>query len=69
MLFRLKKSKHNSWIAKVWIAEELFYYAHPFLLPTFFKQKATKYEFYLMVTGFCFINILNIEYLTFLLIN
>jgi hypothetical protein len=41
----LKKSKQNSWIVKVWIAQELFYYAHPFLLPIFFKQKATKDQF------------------------
>ena len=41
----LQKSKQNCWIAKIWIAEELFYYVHPFLLPDFFKQKTTKYEF------------------------
>jgi len=32
-------------MANIWIAEELFYYAHPFLLPDLFKQKLTKYEF------------------------
>jgi fatty-acid desaturase len=37
--------KQNCWTAKIWIAEELFYYAHPFLLPDFFQQKTTKYEF------------------------
>jgi len=42
---KLKKSKRNSWIAKVWIAEELFYYANLFLLPCFFKQKTTKDQF------------------------
>lgn len=43
----LEKGKQNSWIAKVWIAEELFYYAHPFLFPDFLKpklRKLTKHE-------------------------
>ena len=31
--------------ATVWIAEELFYYAHPYILPNSFQQKLTKYEF------------------------
>jgi hypothetical protein len=38
----LEKGKQNSWIAKVWIAEELFYYAHPFLFPDFLKPKLRK---------------------------
>lgn len=42
---RLDKGKQNSWIAQVWIAEELFYYAHPFILPDLLKPKLTKYEF------------------------
>ena len=41
----LDKGKHNSWIAKVWIAEELFYYTHPFCLPNLFNKKLTKHEF------------------------
>jgi hypothetical protein len=32
-------------IARVWIAEELFYYKYPFLLPDFFKTKLTKDQF------------------------
>ena len=32
----------NAWIIKVWIAEELFYYAYPFMLPNFSEQKLTK---------------------------
>ena len=32
-------------IARVWIAEELFYYNYPFLLPDFFRKKNTKDEF------------------------
>lgn len=44
-----EKGKQNSLIAKIWIAEELFYYAHPFLFPDFFKpkkseRKLTKHE-------------------------
>jgi len=40
---RLRKSKkHNCWIARVWVAEEFFYYRYPFLLPDFFQQKTTK---------------------------
>jgi len=42
---KLQKLKQNCWTAKIWIAEELFYYGHPFLLPDFFQQKTTKYEF------------------------
>ena len=34
------KGKQNSWIA-----EELFYYPHPFILPDLLKAKLTKYEF------------------------
>lgn len=37
--------KQNRWTAEVWIAEELFYYAHPFIFPDLFKQKVTKHEF------------------------
>lgn len=40
----LEKTKNSIWIVKVWIAEELFYYAHPFILPNFSKQKFTKDE-------------------------
>jgi len=42
---RFDKGKQNSWIAQVWIAEELFYYAHPFILPDLLKPKLKKYEF------------------------
>lgn len=35
----------NSWIAKVWIAEELFYYNHAFLFPYLVQGKPTKHEF------------------------
>jgi len=58
----LQKSKQNCWIAKVWIAEELFYYAHPFLLPDFFQTKTTKYEFdvrFKVIQVFSSINIMK----------
>lgn len=42
---QLDKSRRNSWIGKVWIAEELFYYNHPFLFPDLLKRKPTKDEF------------------------
>ena len=42
---KLEKEKQNTWIANVWIAEELFYYAHPFLLPDLLKPKLTKHQF------------------------
>jgi len=32
-------------IARVWIAEELFYYNYLFILPDFFRNKNTKDEF------------------------
>jgi hypothetical protein len=41
----LKKSDLNCWVAKVSIAEELFHYQHPFVLPDLFKEKNTKDEF------------------------
>ena len=42
---KLFPGKQNRWTAEVWIAEELFYYAHPFFFPDFFQQKLTKHEF------------------------
>lgn len=42
---RFDKGKQNSWIAQVWRAEELFYHAHPFILPDLLKPKLKKYEF------------------------
>lgn len=36
----LNKGQYNSWVA-----EELFYYSHPFLLPDLFQKKLTKHEF------------------------
>jgi hypothetical protein len=38
------KNKKNTWIAEVWIAEELFYYAHPFIFPDLLRRKLTKHE-------------------------
>ena len=29
------QNEQNTWVAEVWIAEELFYYAHPFLFPDY----------------------------------
>ena len=58
---QLQKSKQNSWIAKVWIAEELFYYTHPFLLPTFFKTKTTKDQFEVQFKVIQVFSSINIE--------
>jgi hypothetical protein len=41
----IKSKKLKSWIARVWLVEELFSYRYPFLLPDFFKQKITKDQF------------------------
>lgn len=41
----VEKRQLNSWFAEVWIAEELFDYAHPFLLPDLFRVKLTKHQF------------------------
>lgn len=38
------KSDSNVWIVRVWVAEELFYYSHPFILPNLRKLK-TKFQF------------------------
>ena len=47
-------------IARVWIAEELFYYNYPFLLPDFFRNKNTKDEFqvqFQILKVFCSVSI------------
>ena len=41
----LQKKKQNSWFAEIWIAEELFHYAHPFLFPDLLQPKLTKHQF------------------------
>jgi len=43
-LVKFTKSQ-KFWVARVWVAEELFYYRYPFLLPDFFQQKTTKDQF------------------------
>jgi hypothetical protein len=40
----MQKGKQNSWIVEVWIADELFYYAYPFILPDLFQRKLTKLQ-------------------------
>jgi hypothetical protein len=42
---RVFPGKQKRWTATVWIAEELFYYAYPFLFPDFIRQKVTKHQF------------------------
>lgn len=37
-----KSLKHNYWIARVWLVEELFYYNYPFYFPNIFQTKLTK---------------------------
>lgn len=57
---KFQKGKHNSWIATVWIAEELFYYTHPFLLPNLFMTKSTKHNFdvqFKVIQVFCSVDI------------
>lgn len=39
------KSEQNTWNVEIWIAEKLFDYLHPFLLPDFFQEKLTKDKF------------------------
>lgn len=41
----LFKIPDRSWVAEVWMAEELFNYLHPFLFNDFFQDKLTKYQF------------------------
>lgn len=42
---KLYKAKTKSWIAEIWIAEELFYYPHPFLFPPgLLKLKVSKHQ-------------------------
>jgi len=42
---KLEKAKQNAWYVTAWIAEELFFYSHPFLFPDFLERKPTKDEF------------------------
>jgi hypothetical protein len=39
---KFEKSNKNAWIIKIWMAEELFFYLSPFLLPNLFEQKVTE---------------------------
>ena len=41
----LFKTSDQSWLAEIWMAEELFTYLHPFLFNDFFQDKLTKYQF------------------------
>jgi hypothetical protein len=53
---RLFKSTRNRWMVEVWIAEELFYYSYPFLLPDLRKRKwkyAFEVPFYVIQTFSC----------------
>ena len=57
---KLEKNKQNIWIAKVWIAEELFDYVHPFILPHCFYKKHSKDSFevqFKIIEVFCSENI------------
>jgi hypothetical protein len=38
----LFKTSDQSWLAEIWMAEELFTYLHPFLFNDFFQDKLTK---------------------------
>lgn len=40
----LYKAKNKSWIAEIWIVEELFYYGHPFLFPGLLQLKLPKHQ-------------------------
>ena len=40
----LAKGKQNCWVGRVWIAEELFRYSHPFILSNLITKKLTKHE-------------------------
>jgi hypothetical protein len=41
---KLDKGKQNSWIAKVWIAEELYFYKFPFSFPDSFLSYQTDHQ-------------------------
>lgn len=53
---RLSKSTRNRWMVEVWIAEELFDYTYPFILPDLRKRKlkyAFEVQFYIIQTFSC----------------
>ena len=41
----LYKTTDQSWVAEIWMAEELFSYLHPFLFTDYFQTKLNKYQF------------------------
>jgi hypothetical protein len=41
----LFKTTDKSWLAKVWMAEKLLYYLHPFFFTDVFQTRLTKYQF------------------------
>ena len=57
----LQKGKQNSWTVEVWIAEELFYYAHLFVLPDLFQRKLTKHQFEVQFHVICTFSSLDIQ--------
>ena len=63
---KLKKGKYNSWIVEIWIADELFYYAHPFMFPNLVEKKLKKYQFeilFYLVQRFSTVNIEKVFYI------
>lgn len=59
---KLKKyPKQSSWVVKVWVIEELFYYKYPFCFPNFFKQNLTKDEFEIRFKFIQVFSCVNIE--------
>jgi hypothetical protein len=49
------------WVARVWVAQELFYYSYPFYLPDVFQQKLKKDELEVQVQVFKIFSSENIE--------
>ena len=41
----IKSKKLKSWMATIWLVEDLFHYKYPFLLPDLFRHKISKDEF------------------------
>ena len=39
------KSQRNTWDVEIWIAEELFYYFHPFIFSDLFETKLPRHQF------------------------
>lgn len=57
---KLTKSNRNTWYTRVWVAEELFYYSYPFMIPNV-TGKQTRDQFEVQFKVIQIFSTINIE--------